>query len=180
MAAMSKSKRLVAIALAAIATIFLIAYVAAKSQSGTEYYFLALSPTTSSEKAEKQAISARLRGGAGYIYETGGKSYVILMGYAEKDNATKVSETILEKSTVLALKINCDRLDLAEKLYDGMIALEKEGRCKYARECILYVAKGLAKSDSGLYNLAMKTYSYSLSDLHFGMKYLYIALLLAK
>lgn len=177
---MFKAKRLVAIASAVVAVIFLIAFVAAKSKGGIEYYFLALTPTVSTEKAEKQAISARLRGGAGYIYEAGDKSYVLLMGYEKKDSAKKVSETLPDKSTVIALKINSERLSLAEKLYDGMVALEKEGRDKYARECILYVAKSMAKSDSSLYSLAMKTYSYSLSDLYFGMKYLYIALLLTK
>lgn len=143
------------------------------------YYFISSKKLSSAESVGSFVAVAKERGGAGYVFESGGEKHVLLMGYADKSSAEKIMENLPKEYYLVKARVNKSAISLAEKVYDGIVEADKNSNEYAARTVVLSVAKELKEQNDSLYNLAMKTYSSSKEMFSSAIKYLYIAILLA-
>lgn len=141
------------------------------------FYFISSKKLSAAESVGSFVAVAKERGGAGYVFESGGEKHVLLMGYADKSSAEKIIANLPKEYYIVKARVNSSALYLAEKVYDGIVETDRNSNEYAARAVVLSVAKELKAQNDSLYNLAMKTYSSSKEMFSSAIKYLYIAIL---
>ena len=175
---MKKTTAIVLVALFAVG-MAVFSFAALGKSDEKNFYFISSKRLSKTESAGSFVAVAKERGGAGYVFESGGEKHVLLMGYSDKSSAEKIIENLPKEYYIVKARVNNATLSLAEKAYGGIVEEDKNSNEYAARAVVLSVAKELKAQNDSLYNLAMKTYSSSKEMFSSAIKYLYIAILLS-